>query len=136
MWLTTFSEEKATHFFLPVIRIRDGTHSMLFAGDAEADAEHASMNRGIDAQLLKVPHHGSATSSSDAFVDAIHPTWAVISVAEQNTFHHPSPEVLTRFRAKGIRVFTTAENGTILFTWRGSRPEILTFPPRPRLALP
>jgi len=69
-------------------------------------------------------------------VDAIHPAWAVISVGEQNKFHHPSPEVLTRFRANGIRVFTTAENGTILFTWRESRPGILTFPPRPRLALP
>jgi competence protein ComEC len=87
-------------------------------------------------QLLKVPHHGSDTSSSDAFIDAVHPAWAVISVGEQNRFHHPSPVVLERFRARGIRVFTTAEDGTVLFTWRGTDPDIRTFPPRPRLALP
>jgi beta-lactamase superfamily II metal-dependent hydrolase len=119
-----------------VVKIKDGTRSMLFAGDAEAEAEHVSAGCDVRAELLKVPHHGSDTSSSDAFVDAVHPTWAVISVGEQNKFHHPSPEVLQRFRSKGIRVFTTAENGTILFTWSDTEPEIRTFPPRPRLVLP
>jgi len=119
-----------------VLRIQDGEHSMLFAGDAEAEAERASAMGQIRAQLLKVPHHGSDTSSSDAFLDAVHPAWAVVSVGEQNRFHHPSADVLDRLRGKGIRVFTTAHDGTILFTWRGPTPEIRTFPPRARLVLP
>ena len=119
-----------------VIRIQDGEHSMLFAGDAEAEAERISATGHVRAQLLKVPHHGSATSSSNAFLDAVHPTWAVVSVGEQNRFHHPSAEVLERLRGKGIRVLTTAQDGTILFSWRDSNPKVRTFPPRGRIALP
>lgn len=118
-----------------VVRIQDGDHSMLFSGDVEAEAEHACGGTNVHVQLLKVPHHGSDTSSSDAFIDAVHPSWAVISVGEQNTFHHPSPAVLERFRKRGIRVYTTARDGTIVFTWRDAHPEIRTFPPRARIAL-
>jgi competence protein ComEC len=121
-----------------VIRLQDGPHTLLLAGDAERDAEEACVtgHASIRADVLKVPHHGSDTSSSEAFLDAVHPTWAIISVGEQNKFHHPSPQVLERLRGKGIRVLTTAKDGTILFTWSDAGPEIRTFPPRARLELP
>ena len=121
-----------------IVRVEDGDRSMLFSGDAESGAEQACLagQASLTAQLLKVPHHGSDTSSSDALLDAVHPKWAVVSVGEQNKFHHPSPRVLERLRAKDIRVLTTATDGTIVFSWRDREPEIRTFPPRPRLALP
>jgi competence protein ComEC len=121
-----------------VVRVTDGNRTWLFAGDAEAEAERAcTESRGVlSAQFLKVPHHGSDTSSSDAFLDAVHPEWAVISVGEQNKFHHPSPVVLERLRARGVRVFTTQSDGTVLVRWKEHDPAIQTFPPRPREPIP
>lgn len=85
---------------------------MLFTGDAESDIEEALGDIG-HVDVLKVGHHGSDTSSSDAFLRAITPSIAVISVGEGNSYGHPSPFVLGRLSAVGSRVSRTDRDGTI-----------------------
>jgi competence protein ComEC len=62
---------------------------------------------------LKSPHHGSRTSSSEAFLEAVEPQVVVISVGEDNHFGHPSPEVVERYAAHGLPILRTDERGTI-----------------------
>lgn len=88
---------------------------ILFAGDMEASSEQAliSRNMPIDADVLKVGHHGSAKSSSAAFLRAVTPQAAVISVGENNRYHHPAPSTLARLERMGIRYFRTDSAGAI-----------------------
>ena len=118
-----------------VVRVTDGNISILFAGDAESAAERACALQSPAAQLLKVAHHGSDTSSLEEFLDAVDPECAVISVAEQNRFGHPSPRVLERLARKNIRVMSTAQDGTVLMSWKGGSESTRSFPPRVRLRL-
>jgi competence protein ComEC len=69
-----------------------------------------------------VPHHGSATSSTAAFIAAVHPEAAVISDGYLNHFHFPSPAVLNRYREAGVRVLRTDTNGAVMLdaTRRGT----------------
>lgn len=101
-----------------VAKLTVGEKTMLFMGDAEADIEEALGEIGhID--ILKVGHHGSDTSSSDAFLQSITPSIAVISVGEGNSYGHPSVFVLGRLSAVGSRVLRTDDEGTVRFEfWR------------------
>jgi competence protein ComEC len=121
-----------------VVRVEDGAFSLLFAGDIEAAAEAACAENGADIRstLLKAPHHGSGTSSTEAFLTAVQPSWAVVSVGEHNRFGHPDSLVLGRYRQRGIRVFRTDKDGTVLVRWGKGPPRIRTHPPRPRLPYP
>ena len=85
----------------------------MFTGDAEEGAEQDILQNGIDisADVYKVAHHGSNTATSQAFLDAVHPTYAVISAGEGNSYGHPHAEVLNRLRAAGVSVFRTDEQG-------------------------
>lgn len=100
-----------------VMRLQYGAGSVLLAGDAESPSEAAMLlnNRIAPVTLLKVAHHGSRTSSGEAFLAAVHPQDAVISVGRANTFGHPRPEVLSRLEALGTRVFRTDRNGAETF---------------------
>ena len=90
-----------------VIRVAGSGRSVLLTGDIERDqeallvAEHGSSLRS---DVLIVPHHGSKTSSSEAFLDAVRPAVAVVQAGYRNRFGHPAPEVLARFRERGIRI--------------------------------
>ncbi len=98
-----------------VLRLEyDGT-SFLFTGDLEAAGESAVLEASpnLSATVLKVPHHGSHTSSSPAFVEATHPKLAVISLGYRNRFHFPAPEVIDRYRSQGARVMRTDDDGAI-----------------------
>jgi competence protein ComEC len=91
---------------------------LLFPGDLEAEGERRLLNGSLDllpSTILKVPHHGSRTSSSDAFLDAVAPRHAVVSAGYDNHFGMPHAEVLARYRARGTRVWRTDEDGAILF---------------------
>ena len=90
-------------------------HGILFTGDMEKEEEDAILasHADIRADVLKVPHHGSKTSSSTGFLLAIRPNLAVISVGRKNSYGHPHPSVMARFAHFGIPVKTTAEEGTI-----------------------
>jgi competence protein ComEC len=98
-----------------VIRVRVGTTSVLFAGDAEAAAEAAMLARGLpEATVLKVPHHGSRTSSSAGFVAAVAPRVAVVSLGAGNRYGHPAPEVTARYERAGARVLRTDRCGAVV----------------------
>jgi competence protein ComEC len=73
--------------------------------------------------VLKVPHHGSLTSSSDAWVEAVRPTLAIVSAGRSNHFGHPAPEVLERYRAIGARIFRTDRDGAVHVNTDGWRIE-------------
>jgi competence protein ComEC len=99
-----------------VLRLDFGVESFLFTGDIEAPAERAMVAAGEDlaATVLKVPHHGSATSSSARFVAAVDPRMAVISAGYRNRFHFPSPIVLARYRGEEALVMRTDLDGAVM----------------------
>jgi competence protein ComEC len=98
-----------------VMRIRYGSRTVLLTGDAEAAAEgdmrRASATLGAD--VLKLGHHGSATSSSEQFLNAVHPAAAIISAGRRNPFGHPHPLVLERLARRSVRVFRTDKDGAV-----------------------
>ncbi len=99
-----------------VVKITFGRKSFLFTGDAEWEAEHDLIESGYDlsADLLKVGHHGSSSSTSYVFLREVMPEYAVISVGEGNTYGHPSASVTSRLRDAGASVYRTDLNGHIV----------------------
>ncbi len=106
-----------------VLRVGLGQISFLLPGDIEAEVERRLVSRRtfLDAAVLKAPHHGSKTSSSEPFLTAVKPQVAVISVGADNRFGHPAPEVLRRYAEHSIPVLRTDELGTIEFVTDGER---------------
>jgi competence protein ComEC len=104
-----------------VLLLTHGENKFLFMGDAGEDAEQDLLNSGLslDADVLKVGHHGSRYSSSKSFLQAVSPTYAVISCAEDNSYGHPHAETLNNLRAMGVKLFRTDEQGTIVATSDG-----------------
>lgn len=92
-----------------VIRLACGSVSVLFTGDAEAGAERAMLDAGLatHVDVLKVGHHGSSASSSLPFLEAVHPSVAVISAGRTNQYGHPAPEVLQRLESLGAQIVST-----------------------------
>ena len=105
-----------------VLMITYGETSFLLTGDATEEEEHAILSAGydIDCDLLKVSHHGSAHSSSSSFLRAASPSSAVISVAKDNGYGHPSEEALTRLDNCGATVYRTDLQGDITATSDGT----------------
>lgn len=98
-----------------VARVRYGNVSFLFTGDITAKVEDRLLatHTTITADVLKVAHHGSAYSSSNAFLDAVHPSYALISVGAGNRYGHPHGVVLKRLTERGVEVFRTDEVGDV-----------------------
>lgn len=96
-----------------VVQITHGAHRFLFTGDIEAEAETLLVETLETVDVIKVPHHGSTSSSSEALVAATQAKWAVISCGERNRFRHPRPRTLHRWR--DAQVLRTDTNGTIRF---------------------
>lgn len=107
-------EEKENNRSL-VLRVGCGEVSFLFTGDIEYGAEAAMMNSGKDlhSTIIKVPHHGSVTSSSMDFIKAVQPEVAVMSVGADNMFGHPETRVWGRYKKSGAIVLSTAHCGAI-----------------------
>lgn len=95
-----------------------GGNSFLFTGDIEKEAENRIISDNIDADVLKVAHHGSKTSTSEEFLKKVSPVVAVIEVGNNN-YGHPASEVLRRLADFGIRILITKENGDIIVTSDG-----------------
>lgn len=93
-----------------------GDTAFLFTGDAETDAEADILQNGIDidCDVFKASHHGSSTANSEPFLDAALPEYAVISCGAGNDYGHPHAEVMNELRSRGIKVFRTDEQGTIV----------------------
>jgi len=111
-----------------VLRISYGTVNLLYTGDATTAAEDAMEKTGypLDAQVLKVGHHGSSGSSSAAFLGRVDPEVAIISVGADNDYGHPHKETLERLNAAGPLVFRTDRNGTILVRSDGATYSVVT----------
>ena len=104
-----------------VLKITYGSTSFLLTGDAEAVSEMEMVKAGLDlkADVIKIGHHGSKTSTVANFLDKVKPTYAVISVGKDNTYGHPNQSVMERLKGAGIKVYRTDENGTIVATSNG-----------------
>jgi competence protein ComEC len=96
-----------------VLRVVIGRWKALLTGDVERDAEESLASRDVRADVLKVGHHGSKTSSTPLLLDAVHPRIALISCGLHNLFGHPHPSVLESLRSRGIHSWRTDRNGTI-----------------------
>ena len=88
--------------------------------EEEAEEDMLSSGLPLSADVLKLGHHGSSSSTSDDFLSAVDPTWAVISCAEGNKYGHPHAETMNKLRAAGVSVFRTDEQGTITATTDGT----------------
>jgi competence protein ComEC len=99
-----------------VVRVQSAGASILLTGDIEARSEAEMLARGaalLRSDVLVVPHHGSRTSSSAPFLDAVSPSLALVSAAYRNRFGHPHAAVLTRYAARGIEIRRTDHDGAL-----------------------
>lgn len=98
-----------------VLRLEDGAVRFLLPGDIQQHVEDdlARDRAPVSADFLKVPHHGSKTSSTDAFVAAVAPRFAVASVGDANPFGHPAEAVVERYRRAGVRFYRTDRDGAV-----------------------
>jgi competence protein ComEC len=112
-----------------VLKVLFGERSFLLTGDIEARAEQAltPFANTLRANVVKVAHHGSKTSSSAEFIAAAQPRYAVISVGQTSIFGHPNPEVVKRWEAAGVQVLRTGNSGTITFVTNGKDLRLETF---------
>ncbi len=112
-----------------VLRIRYGEKTFIFMADVEKETEAALLNlpAELPADVVKVAHHGSRTSSTERFVTATHPSLAIISVGRTSIFGHPNKEVVERWRATRAKVMTTGERGTISVVTEGKELKVSTF---------
>lgn len=113
-----------------VLRLTFGSNKFIFTGDAQVSNEKDMINKGMDlsADVLKLGHHGSRTSTSQQFLDKVNPKYAVISCGIKNDYGHPHKEVMQRLQAKKIKVYRTDENGTIVCTSDGKNISFSTEP--------
>jgi competence protein ComEC len=111
-----------------VVRVTHGRVRMLLLGDIEEEGERALLEGAADlaADLVKVPHHGSRTSSGSDLVAAIRPRWAVVSVGAWNRFRHPADAALARWRSAGAQVLRTDVHGGVRLVSDGVRLELET----------
>ena len=124
----TLSSDRNDHS--EVLLAEYGDFSMLLMGDlgAEGEAEIAEQwNKNRQVQILKAGHHGSSTSSSEQFLDTVHPRIAVLSYGKDNSYGHPHPEVIERFDERGIAQWATEEQGMITIRTDGEEMEIQGF---------
>ena len=110
-----------------VIRIVHRGTTLLLTGDIEreTDGDMARWGHRLRADILKAAHHGSRTSSTRAFLDAVNPKVAAISCGVNNRFRHPSPEVIARFREMGIQIWRTDQAGAIAMKLDGERIDVV-----------
>ncbi len=105
-----------------------GSVSFLFMGDANSDAEQRIANSGtnLQADILKVGHHGSATSSSSSFLSKVQPKISIIEVGAGNSYGHPTSATLSRLAQVGSAVYRTDLNGDVTVTTDGSTYDVQT----------
>jgi len=109
-----------------VLQVEAGGQRLLLSGDVEKAAERELVREyGNDlwAEILVAPHHGSKTSSTAAFIDAVSPRYVLFPVGYRNRYGFPHPTVLTRYRVRQIRAYQTSETGAIRFTLGGKKSE-------------
>lgn len=109
-----------------VLRLHYENLIFLFTGDAELNAEEGILERGHDvkADILKIGHHGSNSSTSELFLEKIDPKVAIYSAAIDNSYGHPHPNVMDRLKRRGVDIYGTDLFGTIVLITDGNRYDI------------
>jgi competence protein ComEC len=112
-----------------VLRLQLGARTLLLTGDIEARGENGMLrdHEDLNADVVKVAHHGSRTSSTEGFVSEVKARFAIVSVGQVSIFGHPNAEVVDRWRRSGAQVLTTGNSGTITVTTDGKNLELQTF---------
>jgi competence protein ComEC len=108
------------------VRVIFGSLAFMLTGDVEVPNEREMLDSGypLQAQILKLGHHGSRTSSSQEFLQAVRPEVAIYSAGRDNSYGHPHQEVMQRVRDLGIALYGTTEHGTIRLLTDGQRYEV------------
>ena len=108
-----------------VLDLQFGARRMVLAGDVEQQIDPQLLAAGIASDgrpldVLKVAHHGSASATTDSFVEQVHPSVAVVSAGWGNPYGHPSPRTVARLQAGGARVFRTDVDGSVDISTNGT----------------
>ncbi|MCR5438768.1 MAG: DNA internalization-related competence protein ComEC/Rec2 [Selenomonas sp.] len=112
-----------------VYRVSYGGASFLLTGDLTKEREQSLLQEGINPEstVIKAGHHGSDTSSSEEFLQAVHPRWAVFCVGRDNSFGHPKESVLKRYQGMGSKIYRTDEDGAVVFHTNGRKMQVETY---------
>ncbi len=119
-----YERQRKSNAMSCVLRVSAGTVSALLTGDIEAEQEASLLQSDADllaSKVLVVPHHGSKTSSSTGFLDAVRPSQAVFQAGYRNRFGHPAEDVLARYRERGIGIVSSPSCGA--WQWASNAPE-------------
>ncbi len=114
-----------------VLKLRFKNVSVFLTGDIGKEAEERILRKDylIRSNILKIPHHGSSSSSSPLFIEKVKPTYAVLSVGERNIGRLPHPEVLKRYERLGAKIFRTDKHGAITVVTDGDGVKVIPFIP-------
>lgn len=116
------SEYEELNDYSPIMKLSFGDTSYLFTGDAEKLAEEEALTKyktSLDSDVIKFGHHGSSSSSSNAFIEAVSPKYGIISCAKDNKYGHPHRETLDIIKKYNIKTFRTDTDGEIILTSDG-----------------
>ena len=102
-----------------VAQLACGSVQILFTGDISQRVEQDCLHLFEDIDVLKVGHHGSSSSSCQAFLDVIRPEYAVVSYQVGNSYHHPTASALQRLLERGTTVYGTGKSGTVILSTDG-----------------
>ena len=111
--------------FSAVIEITYCNNKFLFMGDAGIEIEN-ELTKNLKADVIKIGHHGSNTSSSKSFVNKVQAKYAIITVGNKNKYNHPYEEIIERWKNIGAKIYRTDLNGNIIVTSDGNKIEITT----------
>jgi competence protein ComEC len=112
-----------TNNYSVVLKITYGNTKFLFTGDAEKESEQEMLDRNYDisADVLKVGHHGSSSSTSQEFLNRVNPTIAIISCGKNNKYGHPTKKIVNRLKKKNIQIYRTDVDGNIILKSDGHK---------------
>lgn len=120
------SQYEELNNYSPVMKISYGQNSFMFTGDAESlvEKEILSENKDLKADVLKLGHHGSHSSTSKEFLKAIDPSIAIVSCAKDNKYGHPHKETMSNLKKAGITVYETFRDGDITISSNGKKLDV------------
>ena len=117
VWQSELEQDNVNNYS-NIIKVCFGDMDVLMTGDAETEIEEEVLRSGvqIDAEILKVGHHGSDTSSSDIFLDDVNPDYGLISCKVGNKYEHPTKDTIEKLQQREVEVYRTDECGTVIAT--------------------
>ncbi|MGU8269941.1 ComEC/Rec2 family competence protein [Clostridium perfringens] len=120
------SQYEELNNYSPVMKISYGQNSFMFTGDAESlvEKEILNENKDLKADVLKLGHHGSYSSTSEEFLKAVDPSIAIVSCAKDNKYGHPHKETMSNLKKAGITVYETFRDGDITISSNGKKLDV------------